>query len=287
MTAALCRKCGIRLDPWLREQGKDYHVTCEPEALFAQPDTPLGAASDLYGMHLREEITKIIRWGDRTSTRSQQTELGASEVGGSCLRKLGYRIAEVPATNTEGDPWPAIVGTAVHEWLEKIVTRYEQVQTLGRWKTEMTVHPSEHVKGHTDLYDAEHFAVIDYKTAGTEKMREIRKGEIPADYIQQVNLYALGHIRAGRRVDRVALIFLPRAGWLSGMYVWSAAYDQKLAEDALDRVNKVAAGLIYYKVTEIPANWDKVPSSPSKECSWCPWYKPDATAVSAAGCPAK
>lgn len=287
MATGLCRKCGIILAPWLKEQGLEYHPPCDPNGFFTAPEMPQGVASDPFALHLRDELTDIILWAERGSERSQQTELGASEVNVECLRRLGYRIAETPIRNGNTDPWPAIVGTAVHMWLEKAVLKYEQVHQLGRWQTEMTVHASDQVKGHTDLYDAEHYAVIDYKTKGTEDMRNIRKGAVPADHIQQVNLYALGHIRAGRRVDRVALVFLPRAGWLSGMYVWSAPYDQKIAEDALDRVNKVTAGLIYYKVTDVPENWVKVPATPSKDCSWCPWYNPEVESASDAGCPGR
>lgn len=287
MTAQLCRKCGIRLDAWLTSEGLEYHPPCDPNPPFDSPPPPPGQANNQFALALRDEISDIILWANKTSTRSQQTELGASELGGECLRKLGYRIADQPPVNNENDPWPAIVGTAIHEWLEKVVLRYEQTHTLGRWKTEMTVHPNDYVKGHTDLYDTKLHTVIDYKTAGTEKMREIRKGNIPADYIQQVNLYALGHLRAGRRVENVALIFFPRSGWLSGTYVWSAPFDRKLAEAALEKVNKVATGLIYYKVTEIPENWVKVPATPSKECSYCPWYNPSVDVANIDGCPAK
>jgi len=118
-------------------------------------------------------------------------------------------------------------------------------------------------------------------------MTEIRKGYVSEQYIDQVMLYALGHVRAGRRVDRVALIFFPRAGYLSGSYVWSAPYDQAVAEAALEKVQKVAGGLIYYKVMDNPDNWEKIPATPSKDCSYCNWYKPDVASASDAGCPGK
>lgn len=290
MAAGLCRKCGILLAEFLRDQGKEYHDACAPDDVFF--GDPVAVASrftngDPYAQTLRDDITDIILWANRRSERNQQTELGASEVGVTCMRRLGYTIAGIPDVNLEQDPWPAIVGTAVHTWLEDAVNRYEQVHKLGRWQTEMTVHPSSTVKGHTDAYDAEHFAVIDYKNPGTTAMTEIRKGYVSQQYIEQVMLYALGHIKAGRRVDRVALIFFPRAGYLSGSYVWSAPYDQKVAEESLERVQKVAGGLIYYKVMEKPANWEKIPATPSKDCSWCSWYKPDAESASDAGCPGK
>lgn len=293
MTGPLCRKCGSILAPYLLEQGEEYHVLCHPNpaALFdAPPHDPKLSNGDSYALHLRDEITDIIKWANRSSDRSQQVEIGASETGGECLRRLGYRIAEVASVNEDTDPWPAIVGTAIHSWLEKAVDKFQAAHRLNRWATEMTVHPSDVVTGHTDLYDKEKFAVVDYKSAGTEKMRDLRKGvegAVSPDHIQQINLYGLGHVRAGRRVDTVALVYLPRAGWLSGMYVWSAPFDQQLAEDALDRLKKVAAGLIYYKVTDNGENWNKIPATAGKGCAWCPWLNPGVDEASAAGCPGK
>lgn len=290
MAAGLCRKCGILLARFLRDQGKEFHDACAPDEVFFSD--PVAVANrftngDPYAQRLRDDITDVILWADRGSVRSQQAELGASEVGVSCMRRLGYRVADVPEVNHDQDPWPAIVGTAVHSWLEDAVTRYEEVHRLGRWETEMTVYPSETVKGHTDLYDRDEFAVIDYKNPGTTAMTEIRKGYVSQQYIEQIMLYGLGHERAGRRVDRVALVFFPRAGYLSGSYVWSAPYDRALAEASLERVRKVVAGIVYYRIMDFPENWEKVPATPSKDCSFCPWYKPDAVSATADGCPGK
>lgn len=284
----LCKKCGTPLHRSLREDGHEYHPLCAPETVFGEPGHNDGLPHDPYTESLREDIIEIVKWADRNSVRSRQAELGASEVGYDCLRRIGYRISDVVTTNNETDPWPAIVGTAVHAWLEKAFDRFEEVHHLGRWVTEMEVQPSVAIKGHTDLYDAANFVTIDHKTAGTEKMREIRKGEIPPSYIQQVMLYALGHIRAGRRVDRVALVFYPRSGWLGSIAAWSAPYDEAVAMAALDKVNRVAAGVIRLGVAEDPSKWADVPASPSKDdCSWCPWYQPLALAASDAGCPGK
>lgn len=269
--------------------GDEFHPLCGPTTAFDfdEPDVPPGLASNHHALRLRDDVTEMILWANRTSARSQQRELGASELS-PCIRKLGYRIAGIPAVAADGDPWPSIVGTGIHMWLEQAVNRYENVHRLGRWVAEMTVHPSGDVKGHTDLYDAETFTVVDWKSKGTEEMREIRKGVVTfADAIQQVNLYGLGHKRAGRRVDHVSLVFMPRGGWLSGIYVWSAPFDEALALEALDRVDKAEAGIRWYKVTEIPANWEKFPAAPAKGCSWCPWHQPELETASDLGCPGK
>jgi hypothetical protein len=288
VTSPLCRKCGVLLSPWHRDQGKEWHTVCEPESSFSDPEVLPSRFTngDSYATQLREDIIDIVLWANGRSERSQQVELGASEVGTPCLRRLGYRMANVREVNVDNDPWPAIVGTAVHSWLETAVNRYEQVHRVGRWETEMKVMAGP-IPGHTDAYDKEFFAVIDYKNPGTTAMTEIRKGHIDPQYIEQIQMYGYGHRQAGRRVDKVALVFFPRAGYLQGTYVWSAPYDETVALAALDRVKRVAAGHHYYKVAENPANWEKIPAAPSKSCTWCPWYKPDALSASDAGCPSK
>lgn len=290
MGTPLCRKCGTMLADVLRDAEAEYHYLCQPanSGFFSDPATVADKFTngDPYAARLREDITEIILWANRGSDRGQQRELGASEVGVSCLRRLGYRMAGLDEVNTDNDPWPAIVGTAVHTWLETAVTKYENVHQLGRWETEMTVKAGP-IPGHTDAYDKEFFAVIDYKNPGTTAMTEIRKGHVDQQYIEQVQMYGYGHVQAGRRVDRVALVFFPRAGYLQGTYVWSQPYEETVALAALDRVNKVAAGLIYYDVENVPANWEKVPATPSKSCTWCSWYRPEADTASDAGCPGK
>lgn len=290
MAGPLCKKCGSMLADQLIAAGAEYHYLCQPEqaAFFSDPEAVADKFTngDPYAARLRNDITEIVHWANRGAARGQQRELGASEVGVSCLRRLGYRMAGVVEVNHDNDPWPAIVGTAVHTWLEDAVSRYEEAHKLGRWETEMKVKAGP-VPGTTDAYDKEFYAVIDYKNPGTTAMTEIRKGHIDQQYIEQVQMYGYGHVQAGRRVDRVALVFFPRAGYLQGTYVWSQPYDETVALAALDRVNKVAAGLMYYDVENVPANWEKVPATPSKSCTWCAWNNPEVTVASDAGCPGK
>lgn len=284
----LCGKCGEVMATWLRESGHEYHPICAPETVFGEPDFADGLPHDPYTEMLRHDIIAAVKDYDRNSERNQQAEVGASEVGYGCFRRIGYRIADIPTTNNETDPWPAIVGTSVHAWLEKAFTFANRRYTEDRWMTEVVVHPSAAIKGHTDLYDASNFVSIDHKTAGTDKMREIRKGNIPESYIEQVQLYALGHVRAGRRVDRVALVFYPRSGWLHSIAVWTAPFDEAAALAVLDKVNRVAAGIIRLGVADDPSKWQDVPAAPKKDdCNWCPWYQPLAKTASDAGCPGK
>lgn len=288
MAAGLCRACGVLLDQWLRAQKMEYHHACAPDAIFSDPMHRQDHGNNLFSVALREDLQEIIRWADKGSERSRQRELGVSEVVASCWRRIGYQIAGIPERGIPSDPWPAIVGTAIHMWLQQAVDKFEDTHSVHRWFTEMTVHPSESLKGHTDLYDRHTFTVVDYKSKGSDEMKEIRLGTAAMhEAIDQIQLYGLGHERAGRKVEKVALVFVPRAGWLEGMYVWSGDYDRKRAEEVLEKHRRIAAGIGYYKVAEQPENWKKFPAVAGRGCSHCPWHVPGLEAATDQGCPGK
>ena len=155
----LCRRCGRLLDPMLIQAGAEHHPSCEP----ANGNEALGTA-------LLSDLTDVIKWTDNNSARSVQTTIGPSELGSLCDRKIAYRLAGVPEANWWSDPLPAIVGTAVHAWLEKAVNSFQQVHHMDRWLTEITVQPDPMVKGHVDLYDKETASIIDWKTVSPTKL---------------------------------------------------------------------------------------------------------------------
>lgn len=250
------------------------------DAEFAEP-----AGLSPFDVELRQSLTEMILWAEANAHRSQQVDVGPSELGDLCERKLAYRIAGAQPVNTRSDPWPAIVGTAIHEWLERAINRYQDVAGAQRWLTELTVTPSPLVTGHSDLYDTWTCTVIDWKTKGEKPMREFRAHGPSPDHVAQVHLYGLGQIKAGRKVERVAIVALPRSGWLAGMAVWSAPYDPSIARAALERLETVGRKGIELGVDRDPDAYLQVPASPSPLCSFCPWYSPDR--VSGIGCPAR
>jgi hypothetical protein len=92
--------------------------------------------------------------------------------------------------------------------------------------------------------------VLDFKTAGRGKLNEVRKGNIPANYIHQVNLYGWG---LGART--VALLFLPRDGELREAIWWEQAVDLRDAELTLTRARQLAKGVDDYGapwITDLP-----------------------------------
>ena len=267
----LCRKCGRILDQIWIDQGAEYHPTCQP----TDPHEAMGA-------QLLSDLTDVIKWTESNSARSIQTTIGPSELGSLCDRKIAYRLAGVPEANWWSDPLPAIVGTAVHAWLEKAVNRFQEVHHMERWLTEITVQPDPMVKGHVDLYDREMAAIIDWKTVSPTKLKAWKADGPPEHYKDQVNLYGRGAMNAGLPVARVVLVAVPRSGWLRDMQIWVDDYRPERAQAALNRMYGIANSLIGMGED---ISMEEVGSVPSSECSFCPWYRGGSGRADMSGCP--
>lgn len=265
------------------EEGFFYHVECIP------PFTPIPGMQGMstYDLEIKEEIIEVVRWAQNHARRSQQVQLGCSEVGHECDRRLAYRIANTPPAGFINDPWPAVVGTSIHSWMETAVNDYQQVHDLDQWVTEMEVLPSPLVKGHTDLYDKRRRLVLDWKFPSPDNLRKMRDNGPPQQYVIQVMLYGLGHLHAGRQVERVGIVSLGRQGWLKDMYVWTAEFNRTVAEQALERVYRLGAQLIDEDVDNNPDVWQQIPASPSRLCTWCPWYNRHMKTATKRGCPGR
>ncbi|MEI6680801.1 MAG: hypothetical protein WCL21_19490 [Mariniphaga sp.] len=102
----------------------------------------------------------------------------------------------------------------------------------------------------------------------------------------QINLYGLGieNEFGEGSVEKVALAFYPLGGFLSGMHTIVEPYNRALAMDALERfgnIQQLAWGLDPEKN---PDNWSTIPTSPTSNCIYCPWFLPNSTDLSK-GCP--
>lgn len=276
-----CRaNCGEPLDPVL--WGDGLHIGCTeptPTPLFAAPAGPTKHP-------LKDELIGIVRWAAANDPRTLQVALGPSDLGVDCMRRLAYGLSATAAVNDTADPWFAIVGKAVHEWLGTTIELFNA--NSGRpfeqrryWVEERLRITSDQfgLSGSCDLYDADRATVIDHKVVGATALKKyIDKG--PSNvYRTQVHLYGLGHIQAGRPVREVAIAFYPRSGYLSDMHVWSEPFDAQIALDALRR-----AATVQQLATVLPP--DQIPASPDPAgCTWCDFYRPGGPA-DATGCPA-
>lgn len=269
MPSELCLGCGRILDKFWRDQQVEWHPTCQPMTL------------EELGKAIQEDITDVIRWTDNNSARSQQAAIGPSELGTACDRKIAYRMAGVAEVNQWMDPLPAIVGTSVHQWLEKAVNRFQAIHHMDRWETEITIQPDPLVTGHCDLYDRDKAMVLDFKTVSPTKLKEWKRKGPPAHYIDQVNLYAKGLLLTGRKVTKVALMAIPRSGWLREIQTWVGDYDPGRAQSALDRMYAIGNKLIEMG-SEIV--FEQIEGTPGPECSYCPWYRGGEGEAVLSGC---
>jgi hypothetical protein len=274
----LCRGCGKKLDQVVYvDQGKEYHIPCEPG--FVE--------NERRNAELKAIVMKIILWGDLNSARTQQIEIGPSEMGVECDLRIGYILAGQPRVNFRPDPWAAIVGTSIHKWLEETIAAYQGIvndAVVNAWKTEMKVRIDSMISGHTDLWDGQD--VIDWKSAGPDVMQKMRLHGPPIEYEVQAHIYGYAHTLAGRKVRDVVDVFLPRAGWLKDMYIWRTAYNQQVAVDAIKRVYDIGARLIELEVEDHPENWGELYRD-TKKCWYCPFYvdRPAEQGPDDTGCP--
>jgi hypothetical protein len=232
---------------------------------------------------LKEQITTVILAGESSSPRSQQSQLGASDLSNPCDRYIAYKLAGVPGHN-DADPWPAIVGTGIHWWLEDAIKR----RGPQDWMTEHLLPIGDEIISHGDLFIRDLGWVVDHKSAGKDRMNEVTKNGPPEKYVTQVNIYGLGYEAQGYSVSKVALIFYPRAGRLKDIWTWVGDYDPERAFRAIDRVPAISHRLQQLDVLHNPHRWEQIDATPSHDCGYCPFYSATRTAEEGAsydGCP--
>jgi len=237
-----------------------------------------------YDLEVKEDLTAIIFNAQKNAARSKQVALGVSEVGNECDLRIAYKMAGVPPTSNSPDPWPSIVGTSIHSWMEAAVNDYQNIHSVAEWLTELEVAPSPLVAGHTDLYHTPRRLVLDWKFPSPDNLRKMREEGPSLQYQVQVQLYGLGHVNAGRKVERVGIVALGRQGWLKDMYVWTTEFNREMAEKALQRVYDIGSWMLKKELPESD-RWDLVSRTPSRLCGWCPWFDSQAAAPTSKGCP--
>ena len=230
---------------------------------------------------LREDLIQAALSSEWSKPRSVQTMVGPSQVGNPCDRSLAYDVAveqgrvleycpELLTNSRPGsDPWRAIVGTAVHAWLD--------LATGGsRWLRGVAVEaslfdgdreplPLSVVRGHIDLYDTETYTMVDHKVLGrTSTARLLRDGP-PPKYRVQGHLYAAGLVRLGLRVDQVAIAAWPRDGLIRDLYLWEEPFDPARAGSALLRLAQIREDV---RAGNAKDGFSAEPSSST--CRYCP-----------------
>jgi hypothetical protein len=243
---------------------------------FAQPRSASGLEG--HAARVKDDMTKLIRHAAATSPRSQQTRIGPSEMGHPCMRKLAYKALDHPKTNTNSDPLPSIIGLGTHAWFADAVVRCGN----GRYLSEATVTIGS-TPGTCDLLDTETRTVVDLKCPGPTAMKKYRTEGPSEQYRLQCHLYGLGFANAGYVPEHVAIVFVPRAGSLDSVHVWSEPWSRQAAEDCINRYASIVARLGELGADEDRSVLARVPMTPTN-CSWCEWALAGSTDP-AAGCP--
>jgi hypothetical protein len=240
-------------------------------------NTPWGAQ---YGRDLRD---CIVRQAHR-SPRNLQVTLGPSELGTRCHRQVVSKFSGQAETWHGVDPWPSVVGTAVHAWLADAFAKENNLDGLlanglPRWITEARVAPHPSYPGNCDLYDSANRACVDWKILGPTSIAKIKSTDGPSQrYKVQLYLYAKGYKNLGYPVDRVVLAALPRtAPSLEEMYIWEHWLTPE--DDVLISQVIAQTQLRYQVAQQVLAGHiaiEQVPRTPGDECSFCRFFRPDA-----------
>lgn len=225
---------------------------------------------------LRADIINRINTVGANRPRALQTAVGCSSIGVTCDRKLGYQLLGIRGQRAKTPGWAATIGTAIHAYLENVFTNSDD------WLTEQPVtvkHRDLNIPGTVDLYSKTHRTVIDFKLVGETTLSKAKAGKISRQYSVQVQLYGLGLQQAGHKVDKVAILFLPRNKELADAILWETDFDPAVAAMALDRFDLINKTIALHKSNAL--DMLAVADAP---CNWCDYFDPAATELTK-GCP--
>jgi len=239
---------------------------------------------------IADEVAEIIRYGDSQRPRSQQQAPGPSTLGNTCDRALAYNARRTRGVSKVSDPLMAIIGTAMHAWMEYAVDLWNKKLGYERYLTERKVRfqypDGTEGSGTADCFDTDpnRLMVMDWKILGKDSLATIKRGKPSEAYQTQTQLYGLGYANEGYDVKQVCLVGIPRSGRLSEIAVWRVDYDPKVAQTALERYESLAKLPDQLKVEEDETRWGWIPTGANPPCHFCKYFRPGEP-ISSTGCP--
>ena len=176
---------------------------------------------------LKELLTSVLHQKDATRSRSRQTQIGPSELGG-CRRKVWYRLNDQPETNDNELKLAAVMGTAIHAAIEEALQHADP--TGLKYVVEQEVE-ADGMKAHIDLWVPELGAVVDWKTS---KVRNL--AYFPSMQQRwQVQVYGYLLEKSGKgKPKTVNLVAIARDGDERDIKVHSEEYNPEIAKEALN-----------------------------------------------------
>lgn len=194
----------------------------------------------------------LLEW-DRRKPRSQQKELGMSELGG-CRRRAGYRLAGTPPSNPSGSV-QAAMGSAIHQAIAEIL-RELNIPGVG-FENEVRF---AGIIGHYDRTEDDE--VVDVKTTSARWLEHIKLHCPELPHLWQVSLYAAALNLAGQKIRRVRIDYLARD--TGEEFTWRGPFNPQNVRDALEWLQ-----LVYDTPLDmLPRDYD--PDGPF--CESCPFF---------------
>jgi CRISPR/Cas system-associated exonuclease Cas4 (RecB family) len=173
----------------------------------------------------KELLLHVLHSKDASRDRSQQTEVGPSEIGG-CKRKVWYRLNAQPHTNENQSKLAAIMGTAIHAAIEEAIGSLDPEGKEYLVETEVAYGD---MKAHVDLFVPSTGAVIDWKTSKIKNL-----SYFPSNQQRwQVQVYGYLLSKNGYEVKTVNLVAIARDGAEKDIKVHTEPYDETMALAAL------------------------------------------------------
>jgi len=253
----------------------------------AKPEVPEPHAAGI-------ELLDIIADAIDNAPRSQQVQIGPSELGTPCDFCLVHKLAGAPERTDGSSAWLPAIGTAVHAWLDTVFCGYDEQIYKGipsteelpepRWWRETLVDVGEvdglTVTGHADLYDTHTGDVTDWKIVGATTIKAAKAGGPSETYRRQAHLYGRGFTRRGMPVRNVRIAYLPRASVnLRDAYLWTEPYDETVALAALSRAEAFARAVAVVGLAALAPSLIRAPG-----CYSCSGYpNADGTAPAKPG----
>lgn len=256
----------------------------------APPRVKLADAMSERGKEIAARLREIFyAYTNRNSSdnRSAQKTLGPSEAGSPCDRQIAMKLMGIQPVNPQ-EGWAPFVGTAVHVELAKMF-EWANGSGSGRYVTEMPLTFGSAVvpRGTSDLLDRVLFMIMDHKLMGRWSLDKLIQNGPSETYRIQGQIYALGAVLAGEKVREVAIIGWPRQeSSLDKLYVHVEPFDRKVAEAALQRVERIAEEA--FRLGQGPHSQLEVAQefAPGDDCKWCPFHLKNDKNFSR-GCPGK
>ena len=219
-------------------------------------------------------VRRIIVDHDAARPRSQQTDVGPSDLSSPCDRKLVHQIIGTPPVTDNAVNLMAWVGTQMHSGMEAALKADDD------WLTEQRVGVDLGdgliLRGSLDAYHKPSKTIVDWKSVGPSALAKYRR-QSPDNYLTQVSVYGLLAVLSGRMsVEHTAIAYIPRNGDLSDIHVDTHPWNQDRADAAIARLQHLHAAAAGPVVLPLVGTAD--------DCRFCRWWNPNAWA-DGNGCP--